>query len=134
MVGAAARICTGVDTNARFQPALCCTLGSTVPRQLILRKANCIFRISPGFFPTSTIKTPPHPPPLPRLLYPPTILNAKRHPLQIRFLLLQNRQGKTRLSKWYVPYDDAEKSSIQATPLPSLLVPPPLPSTLIPMV
>lgn len=22
---------------------------------------------------------------------------------------LQNRQGKTRLSKWYVPYDDDEK-------------------------
>ncbi|EKX50056.1 Adaptor protein complex 2 subunit sigma [Guillardia theta CCMP2712] len=31
----------------------------------------------------------------------------------IRFLLLQNRQGKTRLSKWYVPYDDTEKQSIQ---------------------
>mmetsp|Transcript_60270 Transcript_60270/g.143205 ORF Transcript_60270/g.143205 Transcript_60270/m.143205 type:complete len:145 (-) Transcript_60270:66-500(-) len=31
----------------------------------------------------------------------------------IRFLLLQNRQGKTRLSKWYVPYDDSEKQSIQ---------------------
>lgn len=22
---------------------------------------------------------------------------------------IQNRQGKTRLSKWYVPYDDEEK-------------------------
>mmetsp|Transcript_9896 Transcript_9896/g.19792 ORF Transcript_9896/g.19792 Transcript_9896/m.19792 type:complete len:146 (+) Transcript_9896:209-646(+) len=31
----------------------------------------------------------------------------------IRFLLLQNRQGKTRLSKWYVPYEDSEKQSIQ---------------------
>mmetsp|Transcript_9481 Transcript_9481/g.19031 ORF Transcript_9481/g.19031 Transcript_9481/m.19031 type:complete len:147 (-) Transcript_9481:112-552(-) len=31
----------------------------------------------------------------------------------IRFLLLQNRQGKTRLSKWYVPYEDTEKQAIQ---------------------
>lgn len=27
----------------------------------------------------------------------------------IHFLLLQNRMGKTRLCKWYVPCDDAEK-------------------------
>ena len=33
--------------------------------------------------------------------------------VQIRFMLLQNRQGKTRLSKWYVPYDDTEKQAIQ---------------------
>jgi AP-2 complex subunit sigma-1 len=33
--------------------------------------------------------------------------------MQIRFMLLQNRQGKTRLSKWYVPYDDSEKQAIQ---------------------
>ncbi|WVO24963.1 uncharacterized protein IAS62_006345 [Cryptococcus decagattii] len=27
----------------------------------------------------------------------------------IKFILVQNRQGKTRLSKWYAPYDDNEK-------------------------
>mmetsp|Transcript_5438 Transcript_5438/g.7109 ORF Transcript_5438/g.7109 Transcript_5438/m.7109 type:complete len:144 (+) Transcript_5438:87-518(+) len=33
----------------------------------------------------------------------------------IRFLLLQNRQGKTRLSKWYIPPpDDEEKTRIEA--------------------
>jgi len=30
----------------------------------------------------------------------------------IHFLLVQNRQGKTRLSKWYTPYDDAEKRKL----------------------
>jgi len=33
----------------------------------------------------------------------------------IRFFLLQNRQGKTRLSKWYVaPAQDREKSRLEA--------------------
>uniref|UniRef100_A0A0K6S9I7 AP complex subunit sigma n=1 Tax=Chromera velia CCMP2878 TaxID=1169474 RepID=A0A0K6S9I7_9ALVE len=32
----------------------------------------------------------------------------------IRFILLQNRQGKTRLSKWYVPFRAAEKAKIEA--------------------
>ena len=27
----------------------------------------------------------------------------------LSFILIQNRQGKTRLAKWYAPYDDAEK-------------------------
>mmetsp|Transcript_44532 Transcript_44532/g.105533 ORF Transcript_44532/g.105533 Transcript_44532/m.105533 type:complete len:143 (+) Transcript_44532:64-492(+) len=32
----------------------------------------------------------------------------------IRFILLQNRQGKTRLSKWYVPFNSGEKFRIEA--------------------
>ncbi|GAA5841050.1 hypothetical protein JCM11251_006795 [Rhodosporidiobolus azoricus] len=31
----------------------------------------------------------------------------------IRFILVQNRQGKTRLSKFYVPYEDDEKIRIR---------------------
>eukprot|EP00397_Hematodinium_sp_SG-2012_P069001 GEMP01115490.1.p1 GENE.GEMP01115490.1~~GEMP01115490.1.p1 ORF type:complete len:143 (-),score=7.50 GEMP01115490.1:29-457(-) len=31
----------------------------------------------------------------------------------IRFILLQNRQGKTRLSKWYVPFNAAEKNKVE---------------------
>ena len=34
-------------------------------------------------------------------------------PPQIRFLLLQNRQGKTRLSKWYIPMSTDEKIKTQ---------------------
>ena len=33
--------------------------------------------------------------------------------MQIRFLLLQNRQGKTRLAKWYTTYEEAEKIKLQ---------------------
>ena len=31
----------------------------------------------------------------------------------IRFFLLQNRQGKTRLSKWYVAVDESDKTKIE---------------------
>ncbi|CCJ28238.1 unnamed protein product, partial [Pneumocystis jirovecii] len=31
----------------------------------------------------------------------------------LQFILVQNRQGKTRLSKWYVPCDDQEKNRIK---------------------
>ena len=34
-------------------------------------------------------------------------------PPQIRFFLLQNRQGKTRLSKWYVAIDESDKRKIE---------------------
>lgn len=36
---------------------------------------------------------------------PPVVTPPPAHPQQ-------NRQGKTRLSKWYAPYDDDEKVSV----------------------
>ena len=32
----------------------------------------------------------------------------------ISFLLVQNRQGKTRLSKWYTVFDEADKQKLSA--------------------
>ncbi|GMI82489.1 hypothetical protein HRI_001918100 [Hibiscus trionum] len=34
-------------------------------------------------------------------------------PTMIRFILLQNRQGKTRLAKYYVPLEDSEKHKVE---------------------
>jgi AP-2 complex subunit sigma-1 len=42
-----------------------------------------------------------------RLLPPHSIFS------QIRFILLQNRQGRTRLAKYYVPLDDNEKRKLE---------------------
>ena len=33
--------------------------------------------------------------------------------VQIRFILLQNRQGKTRLAKYYIPLEDSEKHKLE---------------------
>jgi AP-2 complex subunit sigma-1 len=31
----------------------------------------------------------------------------------LSFILIQNRQGKTRLAKWYAPYTDEEKIKLK---------------------
>ena len=51
-------------------------------------------------------------PPAPRS----SLFPWKRQP-QIRFLLLQNRQGKTRLSKWWIPLHDEKEKVIRISDL-----------------
>ena len=40
-------------------------------------------------------------------------VSISRVGLQIRFILLQNRQGKTRLAKYYVPLEESEKHKVE---------------------
>jgi hypothetical protein len=42
-----------------------------------------------------------------------TLVRFASSPPQIRFILLQNRQGKTRLAKYYVPLEDSEKHKVE---------------------
>ncbi|KAF9733335.1 ap-2 complex subunit sigma [Paraphaeosphaeria minitans] len=48
----------------------------------------------------------------------------------LSFILIQNRQGKTRLAKWYAPYSDEEKIKLKGeVHLPSIHPVPRLPSS-----
>jgi len=44
---------------------------------------------------------------------PVTSLRPATFTAMIRFILLQNRQGKTRLAKYYVPLEDSEKHKLE---------------------
>jgi hypothetical protein len=38
---------------------------------------------------------------------------GQRPAMVLSFILIQNRQGKTRLAKWYAPYTDEEKVKLK---------------------
>ncbi|XP_004291364.1 PREDICTED: AP-2 complex subunit sigma [Fragaria vesca subsp. vesca] len=51
--------------------------------------------------------------PLLRFCSPFLSLKSSTSTTMIRFILLQNRQGKTRLAKYYVPLEDSEKHKVE---------------------
>ena len=73
-------------------------------------------------------KEPPPPPP-PPLFHsrPPHLSNPSLpHPtLQIRFLILFSRQGKVRLSKWYVTLPPKERGALTREVTSTILARPP---------
>ena len=42
------------------------------------------------------------------------VKRLKRRKKMIHFLLLQNRQGQTRLSRWYIPVQAEEKGKVES--------------------
>ncbi|CAO2148334.1 unnamed protein product, partial [Urochloa humidicola] len=86
------------------------------------RSCSCFFPSvpPPPPHPPPPPPPPPAPPPSPKLLaaeternQPKTLPDFRPDYDMIRFILLQNRQGKTRLAKYYVPLEDSEKHRVE---------------------